>query len=258
MENELNVTANNALESSLKDQPGCENVVEEPFLYIRGIPVYFREDWRTGIGGGLWSTGLALGRYFGTDAAQSNLRNFRPRGAHSLSILELGSGNGFLAVCIAAAITAMDSMRVQDFVITDELDHLDLIRTIIQANPNAMKCVDNLSVMEHRWGMFPSNSSEVSKNAIVLDGTKKFDLIVGSDVAYRESLYDPLIKSILQFSHSHTVTLIGVTMIDTTPEFFHRLDRAGLFWQKFADHLLEPKFRGTTFGIIAIQRKEER
>lgn len=245
-----------SLDNDAKEQE-CQNIVEEPFLHIRGIPIYFLEDWRAGIGGGLWSTGLAMGRYFGTDSAISNLRKLS-QGNTDLSILELGSGNGFLAVCLAAAITSTDSLRVRDFVITDEVDHLDLIRKILQANPSALKCVDNLSVTEHRWGTFPSSSNIISDDAFVLDGTKKFDLIVGSDVAYRECLYDPLIRSIQQFSHSRTIVLIGVTMIDTTPEFFHRLDRAGLVWQKFADHLLDPEFRGTTFGVFAIQRKEKR
>ena len=31
-----------------------------------GYPVYLTEDWDSGIGGGLWTTGLALGRYFST------------------------------------------------------------------------------------------------------------------------------------------------------------------------------------------------
>ncbi len=32
------------------------------FLSIDDTPVYFREDWNTGIGGGLWSTGLAIAK----------------------------------------------------------------------------------------------------------------------------------------------------------------------------------------------------
>jgi predicted nicotinamide N-methyase len=248
------------VDSTSKEQQECLNTDEEPFLYIHEIPIYFCEDWRTGIGGGLWSTGLALGRYFGTDAALSSLRNLSQRGegSDSLSILELGSGNGFLAVCIAAAITSIGSLRVRDFVVTDELDHLDLMRKIVKANPSAMKCVDNLFIMEHRWGAFPTISNIGTDDTIALHGEQKFDLIVGSDVAYREHLYDPLIRSIKQFSHSRTVTLIGVTMVDTTPEFFHRLDRANLSWQKFADHLLESNFRGTTFGVFAIQQKKEK
>jgi hypothetical protein len=135
-----------------------------------------------------------------------------------------------------------------------------MIRKTIRANSHAVQCVENVIVMEHRWGSFSSNSdSHDTANATsLLDGSKKFDLIIGSDVAYREYLYDPLIRSIQQFSHSQTISLVGVTMSDTTPEFFHRLDRAGFIWQKFADSLLAPEFRGTTFGIFAIQQQRKR
>jgi len=30
---------------------------EEAFLTINDVPIYFNEDWGTGIGGGLWTTG---------------------------------------------------------------------------------------------------------------------------------------------------------------------------------------------------------
>ena len=30
---------------------------KSPFITIDGTPIYFSEDWDTGIGGGLWSTG---------------------------------------------------------------------------------------------------------------------------------------------------------------------------------------------------------
>ena len=86
-------------------------------------------------------------------------------------------------------------------------------------------------------------------------GHYKFDLIIGSDVAYRKELYDPLIRSLREFSDENTVSLIGVTMLDTTPSFFHKLNKAGFRYEKFADHLLEPEFRGTTFGVFAIQKR---
>mmetsp|Transcript_26515 Transcript_26515/g.41137 ORF Transcript_26515/g.41137 Transcript_26515/m.41137 type:complete len:108 (+) Transcript_26515:5744-6067(+) len=85
--------------------------------------------------------------------------------------------------------------------------------------------------------------------------TKKFDFIFGSDLAYRNSLHAPLIASLNMFSHSHTISLIGVTMLDTTPAFFTALDKAGFCFERLADGLLDPQFRGGTFGIIAIQKK---
>ena len=262
-----------------------------PFLYIRTIPVYFEEDWRTGIGGGLWSTGLAMGKYFSTDSALTSLTDLSKQCSvvssslsnecqqKKLSILELGSGNGFLSVCLAAAITSISSsqnkmkLRIRNLVITDEADHLSLIHKTICRNLRTMACVENVAIQEHQWGVFNDNSiscstesiasldGNITKNRgfsndmIVLDGTTKFDLIIGSDVAYHETLYQPLLQSLQQFSHKNTVSLIGITMTDTKPSFFHQLDCNGFTYQKLADHLLDSQFRGTAFGIFAIQKR---
>lgn len=231
-----------------------------PFLSIQGIPIYFLEDWGSGIGGGLWSTGLALAHYFGTYHAVANIERLNSE-RPSLSVLELGSGNGFLAVCLAAAAQKCNS-NIQELVVTDTDEHLEMIRETVNANSQALANIERITVMKHLWGEFKpdldATSATLSIQESVKSGKMKFDLIIGSDVAYREELYDPLIRSLLRYSHSKTVTLIGVTMVDTTPEFFDRLDVAGLSYQKFADHLLEPEYRGPTFGIFVIQSKRKR
>ena len=67
---------------------------------IFDIPIYFHDDWNVGIGGGLWSTGRALCEYFGTEHAVRALRRLLSNGEKGLRIVELGSGNGVLAVCV--------------------------------------------------------------------------------------------------------------------------------------------------------------
>lgn len=239
-------------------EPRDASATVRAFVYIHGVPVFFREDWRTGIGGGLWSTGLALAYYFGTEEAAISLRNLADRtDKRGPSILELGSGNGFLAVALSA-LAAAKSICVKELVVSDMEDHLNMIRETLSANHGAMNTVSKVAVMEHQWGNFENSddpmdslSSETEKSVRL--GTAKFDLIVGSDVAYRDYLYEPLIRSIKQFSHAKTVSLIGVSMSDTTPDFFRRLHDAGLVYQKFADHLLAPEFRGVTFGLFVVQ-----
>lgn len=215
-----------------------------PFLNIHSLPVFFAEDWQSGrIGGGLWTTGLALARYFGSKGCVENLERLcAERGA--ISVLELGSGNGFLAVCLAAVAAAHPTgVKIQNLVVTDRADHLQQIEETILLNKESTKFIEAISVREHVWGSFTKDDGDEGK----------VDLIIGSDVAYREHLYDPLIESLKYFSHSKTVSLIGVTMADTTPAFFDRLNEEGFLFRKFADHLLEPEFRGTTFGIFAIR-----
>lgn len=287
----------------------------EPFLVIRGpkapdndedgalsgsnndydVPIYFQEDWNTGIGGGLWSTGLAFSKYLTTPHAAANLQQLAAAKKDNkgqefdeeegLSVLELGSGNGFLSVCILGLANQLEQLQknntngetsptviIKDLAITDLVDHLDLMQKIVDANAHILGVgADSSSitktrvhVLEHKWGEFlPSNTessndsedSTVSFKDQVQQGKYKFDLIIGSDVAYHEGLYDILIASLLQYSHGNTLMLIGMTMLDTKPKFFGKLQEAGLQYTKFADHLLEPDFRGPTFGIFAIQRK---
>ena len=79
--------------------------------------------------------------------------------------------------------------------------------------------------------------------------------IFGTDLAYRNSLHEPLVESLSELSHEKTVILIGVTMSDTQPRFFDLLTKSGFRYEKLSDHLLDPEFRGRNFGIIAIQKR---
>lgn len=236
----------------------------QPFMTIGETSVYFCEDWATGIGGGLWSTGLALARYFTTDHAAACIKSLRKQKGERLSVLELGSGNGFLSVVLLAL--AHESM--ENLVVTDNAEHVPMMRETIANNSHILANQANaveIRVLEHLWGEFQPESSldtaATDKSDSLTDrvqqGTHQFDLIIGSDLAYRKELYDPLIASLKQYSHGKTVTLIGITMADTTPSFFDRLTKAGLVYEKFAPHLVDPEFRGNTFGVFMIQRRQE-
>jgi hypothetical protein len=148
---------------------------------------------------------------------------------NNISLLELGSGNGFLALCFLPLKHCWKGL-----VITDMDTHLPLIQTTLDANAHlVLSSKSNVKVTEHKWGEQTIDNS--------LQG-KKFDVIVGLDVAYHEDLYDILISSISCFSHKSTVTSIGVTMNNTKPLFFHKLVEAGFHYEQFADWLMEPKF----------------
>lgn len=252
-----------------------------PLLTINKIPIHLLEDWSTGIGGGLWSTGLAMAKYFERHAAAifDNL-NFLARLKHSqartemqldqtryeccgISAIELGAGNGFLSVCLLAVMAGLERVPLEKLVITDMADHLRLIRNTLDANSHVydrmkimesiISCkssdgtnerefpsmnVHNLSddnrikpveiiVTEHIWGSFENFEKEDLNQ-------EKYDFIFGTDLAYREYLYKPLIASLLRFSHAHTLCLIGVTMNDTHPLFFDLLTDAGFRYQRLA------------------------
>ena len=235
----------------------------QPLLTINNVPVHFSQDWNTGIGGGLWSTGWAMAKYFeshSTDIEQNLARlnkikqlkintncdmNEGPKN-DGISAIELGSGNGFLSVCLLAALSTNKNV-LQKLVVTDMADHLTLMQSTIDSNSYVYKSGSvDVSVEEHAWGSFEDNVSNEGQ---------QYDFIFGTDLAYRDYLYEPLISSLLRFSHDHTVSLIGVTMTDTRPKFFDMLREAGFRYERLADHLLEGEFQScTSFGIFVLQR----
>ncbi len=203
-------------------------------------------------------------------------------------VLELGSGNGFLSVCIAVALSSQQPACSIQIVATDTSEHLHLMQSTVDANlrlmmeattdKDSIPRLDSISVMEYLWGskedeIGASPSGDNAETTEILASTKRlahqalrqcgrhksssgaFDLIIGSDLAYRDDLHDPLIEALHDFSTLATITLLGVTMIDTKPIFFHKLVRAGFRYEKLADHLLEPTYRGHNFGIFVIRRQ---
>ena len=248
-----------------KEEEG-ETPDQTPFLSIgvqdgrTAVQVYFEEDWQQGIGGGLWSTGLAFGKYLTTSHAAENLE----KTGRGISVLELGSGNGLLSVCLLALAKHLQAKKgeaiiIEDLVVTDLEDHLPLIQKTLDANQHLSSAATKIHVLEHAWGKFAevtgaADSTTSTFSNRVQSGQHKFDLILGSDVAYHPDLYDILIASMQQYAHAKTVLLIGVTMNDTKPEFFHKLRKAGFQYRKFADHLLDKDFQGRTFGIFQIQK----
>ena len=239
------------------------------FLSIEHTPIYFREDWDTGIGGGLWSTGLALAKYFehhSSDVSE-NLKRLdelkRKRGDNDgISAIELGSGNGCLSACLLA-LAQQKNIPLKHLAVTDLDDHLSLMDKTIRSNPHTW---DELIVSKggssSTHSGSPSNKKEqrpvsvtVKEYAWGVDVDEKYDFIFGSDLAYRDYLHDPLISSLLQLSHQHTICLIGVTMNDTRPIFFKKLTQNGFRYERLADHNLEGQFRGGNFGIFVIMRR---
>lgn len=266
-------------EVNTKTESGTEE--KTPFLQANKKTIYFNENWDVGIGGGLWSNGLSLSKFFieHSDLLRRNLRrliaekkgkcNLKNHKLGGIKAIELGSGNGLLSCCLAAVVgDLLDTLYV-----TDLSDHIDLMKQTVLANSHILalqsngevkesddddeyiknsgyeSVIDNdvkCHVIEHAWGKFKSSDP--------LSG--KFDFIFGSDVAYRDFLHEPLISSLLQFSDDHTISIIGVTMTDTKPIFFQSLREAGFQYERIPDHIMSQEFRGTTFGLFVIQKNK--
>ena len=237
-----------------------------------------------------------MAKYFQThpEAVRKNLQRLQSSCCNDavtkkkkISAIELGSGNGFLSVCLAAL--APDLIDI--LAITDLNDHLDLMNQTVNANPhilsnnnnnNSIKYnqqKDNIGVeemdtskgqnlvksivMEHRWGEFNNDDDktklledEASIEQKVQNGNMTFDFIFGSDIAYREYGYHPLIASFQRLFHENSVGLVGITMMDTRPKFFHLLRDAGFRYDRLSNHLMEPEFRNNIFGLFVIRRSK--
>lgn len=269
-----------------------------PFIIIQNNPIYFQENWNTGIGGGLWSTGLAIAKYFASEtnnplSSIRNLASMKNDNNKLLNVLELGSGNGFLSVCLIA----LASKYIDNIVITDTKEHLNMIEQTIQANSHLLtlktsendvselqlkneekqqeQCNTkkvNAYVLEHMWGEFDEDSNSTNKentnNTIdnndtyitiqnkMKYGLIQYDLIIGSDLVYRKELYIPFINSLQKLTHENTISIIGITMLDTQYDFFILLKQNNFIYEKLADYIIEPEYRGITFGIFIIQKQK--
>jgi len=225
-------------------------------VHVEEYPIYLQEDWSSGIGGGLWSTGLALAHYCTT---QHFIKQLQKRRQSSLTtrILELGSGNGFLSVCLVVATKILTNCTVH-VVATDTTEHLSLMKSTIHLNSTChtgrIDVRPYISVQEYVWGV-------TTKDTFITDGStaaEDFDLIIGSDLAYRDELHDPLIDAFQQLCSPDTIILLGITMTDTKPIFFTKLLKNGFQYEKLSDSLLEPTFRSNKqFGIFVIRKVQE-
>jgi len=145
-----------------------------PLLVVNdSITVHFDEDWDVGIGGGLWSTGLALAHYFVDHS--SFITSTKLFKKDRMKIVELGSGNGFLSVVLAAVLLDKRCCLDAELYVTDLRDHLELIRRTIRENKHIVSSDEinradriNVKVAEYSWGM----------NAIDAE-SDKFDFIFG-------------------------------------------------------------------------------
>ena len=135
---------------------------------INGVTINFDESWDTGIGGGLWTTGRAMGRYFDQNmsAVVANIESLAQLKGGRLAAIELGSGNGFLSVCLMALLQQHQHL-VEILSVTDLSDHLGLITRTFLANNHVWSTMKTegkifegnlegsttvVQVQTHEWG----------------------------------------------------------------------------------------------------------
>jgi hypothetical protein len=273
-----------AISANAKDGEDIRNTYSDSKAFqVLGVDniqtIYFDENWDVGIGGGLWSTGVAMAYFF---RKKSSLIRESLSSVKAKKALELGSGNGFVSVSLLASLPCSCEL-LNELVITDLEEHLPLIQRTLNANQHIIERfhvdinllhkrnsgsdssssneaeIKNSSmetmkviVAKHAWGEFASSSDHLGESN---RSCTKFDFIFGSDIAYRDSLHRPLIQSLVFFSHYLTIILLGVTMYDTKPTFFDALWTAGFTYIRIADDDMMPKYRGKGFGLFLVRKR---
>jgi hypothetical protein len=244
-------------------------------------PIYFHDNWDVGIGGGLWSTGLAMAYFFRKKSSviRESLNSLKANTA-----LELGSGNGFVSVSFLASLSSSGKI-FKELVITDLEVQLPLIERTLNANrhiigrfhvdinllhkryagtessslsSSELETKSSMATMKvivarHAWGEFTSSADHLGES----NGCcTKFDFIFGSDIAYRDCLHQPIVQSLVYFSHYRTTILLGVTMYDTKPTFFDALWAAGFTYFRIVDNdNILPEYRGKSFGLFLVRKR---
>lgn len=153
------------------------------------------------------------------------------------SALELGSGNGFLSCVLSRCCP---SLRIT---VTDVGDHVRYIDEVISHNSPHIS-PSNVTAEHYDWATGWSNS-------------RKFDFLYGTDVAYRDYLWDPLINALDDLSHRDTVVLLGITMEDTKSGFFERLTTRGWRYTKVNAARMNSEFRGPEGGLFVLRRRQK-
>eukprot|EP01031_Cornospumella_fuschlensis_P026954 gene26954-32568_t len=187
-------------------------------------------DMNVGIGGDIWPAAdifcswMTLPQYANFFASIFNDRR----------ILELGSGNSLVSILVEKAFSPLE-------VVVSDLE----------------------SHVAHMQSNLERNDCRCSK-AVAIDWTddearceEKFDVILALECLYREFLYEPLIKTMLNYSHEHGIMILGVTRAFVKSSFFDLLQKYGLSFRKLPAEMLGRHMPyDASIGLFVLKRKQ--
>ncbi|CAH0479908.1 unnamed protein product [Peronospora belbahrii] len=210
----------------------------------------FECDWTPGIGGSVWTSGELL-------AAHLELQREYYRSIFDgARIVELGSGTGYVGLMIASCF------KPAYVYLTDLQTHIRGLCRNVERNAGAVRSGVQVHVLELSWG-----SLEQETNLLELftstdhdsDNHKaaQIDVILGTDVAYQQELYDPLLHTMNRLATSRTLILLGLNRADTEFTFFRQLERHGFEYYRIPDFKLPKEYWGHEFGLFEIRRRPD-
>uniref|UniRef100_A0AAV1TS95 Uncharacterized protein n=1 Tax=Peronospora matthiolae TaxID=2874970 RepID=A0AAV1TS95_9STRA len=211
----------------------------------------FECDWTPGIGGSIWTSGELLAAYLVLQRESYRLI------FTNACVVELGSGTGYVGLTVAACF------RPAHVYLTDLETHLRGLRRNVKRNAGKVRPGVQVHVLELSWGSSEQQTSLLemvaSTNAAGSETLKaaQVDVILGTDVAYMQELYVPLLHTINRLATSRTVILLGLNRDDTGVAFFQQLERDGFEYYRIPDSKLPKEYWGRDFGLFEIRRRHD-
>jgi predicted nicotinamide N-methyase len=177
---------------------------------ISDFLITIEQDAEVGVGGTVWDAAMVLARFLALNQATI----FRD----VTRVLELGSGTGLCGIAVAMLKPEVE------VVVTDQASHLDLIRKNVLLNS-----VTNVRVEELNW-LNPSNLGH-------------FDLIIGSDLVYDETLFAPLVETLsLSASSDSEIYLCSELRIATDLQFYKVAMTKGWCFTQLPQEMMDAEF----------------
>ncbi|KAK3249869.1 hypothetical protein CYMTET_40723 [Cymbomonas tetramitiformis] len=149
----------------------------------------------------IWPSSVVLSKYLEQRFAGSLQEGTR--------VVELGSG---------VALPGLAMWALGADVTLTEMEPLQLLQTIARANEESnSNCTGALQVKELDWTW---SSSWIGATRIQQDLGGPFQIILGSDLMYRQELLGPLIKSVYLLSDSDSVILMALNKVHNDLQHF--------------------------------------
>mmetsp|Transcript_8334 Transcript_8334/g.16470 ORF Transcript_8334/g.16470 Transcript_8334/m.16470 type:complete len:210 (-) Transcript_8334:1900-2529(-) len=180
--------------------------------------VTIEQEGSVGIGGTVWDAAMVLARFLASnqDAVFKGVTR----------VLELGSGTGLCGIAIAKLMPEIE------VVITDQASHLGLINQNIEIN-----AVPNAKAEELDW-LNPRSLGH-------------FDLIVGSDLVYSPTLFEPLADTFTATASPDTqIFLCNELRVATDLQFYKVAMTKGWTFTRLPQDMQDPEYSSPDIAIF--------
>lgn len=178
---------------------------------IDNIPITFAHMPRKGLSFQIWPSAIALAKYFSFQVRQKLIT------LGNKTILELGSGTGFLGTFLAllggtAIVTdlgkTVDNMKttlwLNGFPVKAESESLKAMLASLSSEQTKTTPAGRASAIELDWCHHPSKADVLHWFQELNPGSSSIDIICATDCVYERTLHDDLMNTLLLLCDPNT------------------------------------------------------